>query len=467
MSNINVVLQGPYGDTGLYLESYLGHENEIFQVNPSGTSAILSNPSVIIANILPSGSFESVPIFSGNSDPVLIESGINIVGNNFNEIINCDSLTFNSIVYPPIPTSNIFQIASTYGSQGIVFNDVSDYPVSNSFINTMLFYSDSSLNDGLPNLIITTDSNSLETRTILGGDRNVLVGSNSDITTLTFVGSKNDVFLDTPIETGLKISHVFDSQQTDWGFVNDGKDVLNFKNSSNTLNVEVPLVLLSEDTGFFGLQLSGNPQSNIIFTLPDTTPNNGDVLAIEGNSGVMVWNPAPSMVLLSSQDASSSNSIVFPNVDSTYSSYKILFRNIILSANTNDFVIQFSIDNGSTFISTNYYGNVFISDNLGNNAVYANNAGVAGAFATYADNSIPGININGEVILYNMGNSASYPSYSGFTNQLTNSVGPVMWFNTCGGTTTTSVNCNAFQLAPGVLAGGVITSGNVRLYGIL
>lgn len=72
----------------------------------------------------------------------------------------------------------------------------------------------------------------------------------------------------------------------------------------------------------------------------------------------------PSLEFISSATASSSASIAFTNLTSAYSSYQFELINILPTTNGGGLIAQVSIDNGATYINSNYLGATFNHSNI-------------------------------------------------------------------------------------------------------
>lgn len=181
-----------------------------------------------------------------------------------------------------------------------------------------------------------------------------------------------------------------------------------------------------------------------------------------GAGTISIAAPGATRVLLSSQTASNSAAILFaPITAGTYSTYELEYFNAYPSTNGQPLGIQFSTDNGATYINTNYIGatnyvpvtaTTWVSSNSTTSARIS-----AGASATTTDCSI-----SGNVRLYNFHNGG-LPCVVGeciffSTNATATATGLVRSVNTA------NPNVNGFQVLSG---SGNIAQGTFNLYGIL
>lgn len=177
-------------------------------------------------------------------------------------------------------------------------------------------------------------------------------------------------------------------------------------------------------------------------------------------------NSLPNSILLSNQTASGSATIDFTSFASPlYSSYKIYLRNIVPATNAVHFIIQFSTDNGVTWISTNYvWAFIFNIGAAASNATgqVANNT-VADATSIYlTDVAGTAGFINGEIEFYNI-NVAKITTMQGVIMNAPDSNNND-GINTCMGTNTANTTINAIRFK---MSSGNIASGTLNLYGII
>lgn len=190
---------------------------------------------------------------------------------------------------------------------------------------------------------------------------------------------------------------------------------------------------------------------------------NNQSLIVSG--GVPIWgNPPGSMVLLSSQTASSSTTIDFTNfLSGTYLYYKIIIISVHPATDNVDFYLLFSTNNGSSYLGSNYtWARSFV----------INSGGTGGAGST-SDSKIILLNVQGNA----NGRSGFeeinfYPASTGQTISKDTAVWDCSGVDNGGvlgrfvgsgyNTTTSAVNALRFQFSS-----GNISSGLFNLYGIV
>lgn len=231
-------------------------------------------------------------------------------------------------------------------------------------------------------------------------------------------------------------------------------------NSSNTNAI----------TGAGTLQIGGTiftSSSSTINTttvtgLPLSTKQGGTSLTASGTAGNLLksdgtnWTSSTpqsvgaSLILISQQVASSSASIAF-TLNSSYITYKLIFRELTMSVGSATLQIQVSTNGGSTYISTNYQSNLF---RISNGATtWANTGSASGLLIGFQTTSQGMI---GEVLLSSVEESGQ-PATSGQTitaNQLQLIQGQYI---------STALTANAFQIIP---SSGTFT-GTFTLYGVI
>lgn len=235
---------------------------------------------------------------------------------------------------------------------------------------------------------------------------------------------------------------------------------------ANSITLTIPLATTSG-----GLGLNSYTTGDIIYSsaantlakLPIST--NNKVLTIVG--GIPSWE-TPSgggtQVLLGKQTASNSSEIVFSGfLDSQYDYYQLNFENVqAANGSTVDFLIQFSQDSGSTFISADYDSSIVYSRAFNPNLTYT---GGGVAFIKLLNNiAISGATSNGTINLYNLGNASAGLDVQG---QISLNVYPSsndQYINNIYGSNYNNTNFDAFRL---YMSTGNILSGTVTLYGVL
>jgi hypothetical protein len=181
--------------------------------------------------------------------------------------------------------------------------------------------------------------------------------------------------------------------------------------------------------------------------------------ALTSNGTTAEWQPLPTFILLHTLMASSSASLTFTStyLTSAYTSYFIKFCNIVNSTGTGSpiFVMNFSTNNGSSYLTTNYASGYVAN---GYNSVPSVASGITTQCPlTIAITSSP-VGYNGEIYI-NLPQSdmASYVG-RGFINTPT----PPEFLTLYGvNTGTTFINNIQFEYTA-----GLITTGTISLYGI-
>ena len=170
-----------------------------------------------------------------------------------------------------------------------------------------------------------------------------------------------------------------------------------------------------------------------------------------------------SLVLLSTQTASSSASISFGSL-SGYNEYILYFDSVVPGTNNAYFSILFSENNCSTFLNTSYNWSGFTA-NYGASgttvgAVGANSIYIGGSGVTVSNSG--GFSMNGHAVFYHLGSPSLYKNVEGNFNDIAAANGGNT--GSFGGTylgDANAVNCIGFF--PNT---GNITSGNFSLYGV-
>nr|CAB4126324.1 hypothetical protein UFOVP88_5 [uncultured Caudovirales phage] len=227
------------------------------------------------------------------------------------------------------------------------------------------------------------------------------------------------------------------------------------------------LVTINSSTGQLGIQtltqnnvLVGGASNSVSSVAPGS---NGNVLTSNGTSWTSAAPAQPALVLLSTQTASSSASINFTSfLNAAYTSYKVKFTKVLPATNSQNFYMQVSTNNGSSYLSTAIYGGAY---------GYCTPSGSAWAINIVFNNadqftvidSIPntaGSSFSGEMNIYNLNEGTEY---MGYTN--------TMYFNSAG-TSYTKIGVAGLNAQETVnalkfyFASGNIASGTIELYGV-
>ncbi len=163
----------------------------------------------------------------------------------------------------------------------------------------------------------------------------------------------------------------------------------------------------------------------------------------------------PAVTLLSKQTASSSASIIFTGLSSTYSYYELVMSKVIAGTNATTLTLQFSTDNGSTYLNSGYQGAT-------NTVVWNGTTNINTNSTTYSPlcdgSNFSNVNpYNGSIKIYGMGVS-TFPQINGLFTQDGNQGGTII-----GGYNSAAV-ANALQI---ISTSGTIASGTFSLYGVM
>jgi len=174
-----------------------------------------------------------------------------------------------------------------------------------------------------------------------------------------------------------------------------------------------------------------------------------------GSITIANTNPSGSLVLLQTQTASSSSSIVFNStyITNTYKTYFIKLSNIVGVTGVN---MDFSTNNGSTYVTNNNAG--FLSNNW-NSAALTNGSSTATCTLFNSVNTKYDVSatlyIHGLAGTYN-GSVGGGPTYNGTGMTAFNNY-------TFYGVNTNNLNINAIKFTP---LTGTFTAGTFSLYGV-
>lgn len=169
-----------------------------------------------------------------------------------------------------------------------------------------------------------------------------------------------------------------------------------------------------------------------------------------------------SLVLLATGTASASASLEFTGIDSTYSKYRFELSGIVPATDNTILNMQYSTDNGSTYITTNYkYSTVGLnSNNVSQNANSTGTTAISVMGSVTGVGNTSGESLSGHVVLDNPSSASllkNIHAECSFYNAeqvlvVTAGVHP---------TTTAAVDAVKFFMNT-----GNITSGEIRMYGI-
>jgi len=185
---------------------------------------------------------------------------------------------------------------------------------------------------------------------------------------------------------------------------------------------------------------------------------------------------AGAMTLIKTLTASSSNSLSFVNgsngvvLDSTYKSYKFVFKNIHPATDGVNFQFQGSTDGGSNYnttMTTTYFDSIHREDDAGGSIQYqsANDLAQSTSYQNLArstDNDNDS-NISGELWLYNPSSTTYVKHFMNRLNHTFNSTPQHTMDTFVAGyfNTTSAINAVDFKMSS-----GDIDDGTISLYGI-
>ena len=184
----------------------------------------------------------------------------------------------------------------------------------------------------------------------------------------------------------------------------------------------------------------------------------GQVLQSGGSAALPVY-VAPSavgtLILLSSQSSTSGSTVSFTSVmNATYSTYCLVFSNVVKSASSSlGFTV--STNNGSSYLITGYTSGIIAYQY--NNITPLNGNSTTNVLLSQAAMAVA-IVANGTIYLRNCGNGGQF-TCDGST--VYGGTAPLMG-NICALNTATTVN--AFQVS---ITSGAFTSGSWSLYGVI
>ncbi len=176
----------------------------------------------------------------------------------------------------------------------------------------------------------------------------------------------------------------------------------------------------------------------------------------------MAYNQPEEFIFLSTQTASNSASLSFTSlITSQYPVYYIKIRSIIPATDTNNLVLTYSTNNGSTYLNSNYLWSNYSVNSSAGAADFFSSSDTQCALALQLSNSSTTTGLNGNYYLFGFGQSVVATFFGNGT--LTNANGNPDLFESAGmNTSTTPINAIKFALTS-----GNITSGTIDLYGMV
>lgn len=186
----------------------------------------------------------------------------------------------------------------------------------------------------------------------------------------------------------------------------------------------------------------------------------GQILASNGAGALPTFQNAAglgaSWVLLHTLTASNSASLAFTStyITTTYQVYMVVFQGLLAAQANNEVTLNWSTDNGSTYINSNIASGINAS--LYNSATLSNNNSATKVLIGETVGTTFGL--NGYALLYNLaGQGASVPIMQSFTSQANQNVFGSAYM------TSTTPNVNNIKLT---FSAGNIASGTMSLYGL-
>lgn len=205
------------------------------------------------------------------------------------------------------------------------------------------------------------------------------------------------------------------------------------------------------------------------FTTPLAIPvpvsQGGTGVTTSTGTGSVVLSDNPTLIgvtkyeLISSATASSSASIVFTGLSSTYSSYIVLFSNVVPVNDNVHFEFLLSTDGGSSYLSSYSWGGSVGVDT----GILASSHGAVqpSQYVFPGQGNAAGEDMSGEIKLLSLADGTRRAKY------LTNAVGRIasgeLQYRSHGGSTNTATVINTIRLQ---YSSGNISVGNFYLYGI-
>jgi hypothetical protein len=226
-----------------------------------------------------------------------------------------------------------------------------------------------------------------------------------------------------------------------------------------TLSSFTPSALTKTDDTNVTLTLGGTPSTALLQATSLTLGWSGQLAIARGGTGGGLY---AGWDLISTATASSSTTIDFTGLSSTYSSYKIIYFDVLPATNSASFRIRVGTGGTPTYDTGSNYGWA---------SVYGQN-GASGGLGTNPDTSISLINatvsnnstraVSGDIIIYNPSQSTTYHTIDYNFNMQNDSTGLIT--RVLGqGTYKSTTAITAIRL---YMSSGNIASGTFKLYGI-
>lgn len=234
--------------------------------------------------------------------------------------------------------------------------------------------------------------------------------------------------------------------------------------TNNAWNSQKPAQVSVGGTGAttftaYGTMIGGSTSTSPLVSIDPG--KSGDVLTSRGSGQTPIYqSPSGGLVLLSTQAASTSSAINFNSlITSTYKNYMVQIAASISDTTSNFLIMQWSTDNGSTFLSSN-----FLSTNIGTayNSATASANNSTTTIAVGRSGSVGTSDyIFATIYLFNLA-TAIPPYYVGRVFTTVNAGNSIQ--HTSGSTNSTTSGVNALRFN---YNSGNILSGTFSLYAFL
>ena len=172
----------------------------------------------------------------------------------------------------------------------------------------------------------------------------------------------------------------------------------------------------------------------------------------------MAYNFKPELSFIESQTAATSASIVFTSgISTNFENYVVKLRNVVAAAGADDLKVDFSVNGGSTYLSSGSYA----VQGATLTTISRNGANGGPNYIALTCSTSSGNCLNGELFLNNLQDASNHIAY--FSGVQVNNSGNIstMVSGIRNYDNTASVNCIKFSFST-----GNITSGTFILYGV-
>jgi len=178
-----------------------------------------------------------------------------------------------------------------------------------------------------------------------------------------------------------------------------------------------------------------------------------------GSNPTFQNNDSGTWVFLGSQTASTSATLDFTGLDSTYPAHVFIIDRLITdSGSSSQFRVLFSVDNGSNYLSTGYAG---ASLNISYTSTTWNSTNATTYIPVTGGEVNSYVGASGQIFAYGLGTSSEPTIVGQLIWKVTSTPGCAL--SECLGTNNTTDGVNAVRFLHGV---GNIESGSIYLYGI-